>query len=112
MIAALAALAVASQASADGCWTVHGRMAAWNGAPAVRIAVSGTKRVLGVVQANERFDDLPAEIRQAWIADGRGPEDGVALIGDFRVCAVTHSRPGRMQMVRVVSGSRLTRTQR
>jgi hypothetical protein len=109
VIAALAALALAAQAPAGGCTTVHGRMQAWNGAPAVRISVTGTKRVLGVVQPNESFDDLPAEIRRAWTSGGAGPEVGVALVGDFEVCAETPSRPGRMQMVRVVGGRRLVR---
>jgi hypothetical protein len=107
LIGALAALALASQAPAHGCTTVHGRMQVWNGNPAVRISVIGSKRVLGVVQQDERFDDLPEDIHRAWRASGQGPEDGLALFGDFEVCAETPSRPGRMQMVRVVGGQRL-----
>ncbi len=109
MIAALAALALASQAPAHGCTTVHGRMYAANGNPAVQIWVIGSRRVLGVVQQDETFDDLPRSIRKAWTVGGHGPEDGAVLVGDFRICAVTGSRPGRMQMVRVLSGRRLVR---
>ena len=109
MIAAAMALAMVSQAPAHGCGMVHGRMAVWNGAPSVRISIIGSKRILGVVQQDETFAALPAVIRQAWAPDGQGPQDGVALVGDFRVCAVTASRPGRMQLVRVVGGRALVR---
>jgi hypothetical protein len=78
-----------------------------NGAPSVRIWVVGTHRILGVVQQGERFDDLPAEIRTAWSADGEAAMWERPLFGDFRVCPLTPSRPGRMQSVHVEGGRRL-----
>ena len=76
-------------------------MSLWNGTPSVRIWVVGTRRILGVVQQDETFDDLPANIRQVWDAKGDEAMWNTDLFGDFRVCAVTESRPGWMQMVKV-----------
>ena len=98
----LVALALAATLSAP-CRTVHGRAFQANGAPAVRIAVTGTRRILGVVQPNESFDDLPAPLREIW---GRTPgEPGPQVLGDFRVCPVAPARPGRMQRVRLMSAA-------
>ncbi len=100
----LVALALAASLSAP-CRTVHGRAVQANGAPAVRIAVIGTRRVLGVVQPNESFDDLPAPLREIW---GRTPgEPGPPVVGDFRVCAVAPARLGRMQKVRLIEAAHL-----
>ncbi|HWA63400.1 MAG TPA: hypothetical protein VG939_18630 [Caulobacteraceae bacterium] len=97
-----------TQAQVVGCRTLHGRMFMANGAPTVRIQVDGTRRVLGVVQAHERFDDLPAGIRRVWAAKGDEAMWSSELVGDFRVCALTKSRPGRMQSVSLTDGRRLT----
>jgi hypothetical protein len=78
-----------------------------NGAPSVRIWEIGTHRVLGVVQQDERFDDLPANIRRLWAAHGDDAMWSSDLFGDFRVCPVTKSKPGRMQFVRVKQAARL-----
>ena len=70
-----------------------------NGTPSVRIWVVGTSRVLGVVQQDERFGDLPANVRNLWAAHGNEAMWASSLFGDFRVCPITKSKPGRMQLV-------------
>jgi hypothetical protein len=106
ILAALCAIASAP-AVADGCRTVHGRMSLANGAPSVRIWVVGGHRILGVVQVHQKLDDLPANIRQIWAARGVQAMWSSDLFGDYRVCPVTRSRPGRMQLVTVAAGSNL-----
>jgi hypothetical protein len=101
-IAASPALAVG-----NGCHIVHGRMTLSNGNPSVRIWVVGTRRVLGVVQQDESFDDLPANIRNLWDAHGDDAMWSNYLLGDFRVCPVTRSKPGWMQFVTVREGTNL-----
>jgi hypothetical protein len=112
MIAALAAVLAlagggASSDSTNGCRTVHGRMALWNGTPTVRIRVIGTQRTLGVALADDSFEHLPAAVTHLWDALDDEARWKTAIFGDFRVCAVTQSRPGRMQMVTVTDASRL-----
>jgi hypothetical protein len=106
-LAGLAA-AIASAAQAEPCRTVHGRMSLANGAPTVRIWVIGTRRMLGVVQPHERFDDLPANVRELWSRGGDEAMWATELYGDFRVCPVGPSRPGRMQMVMLSGAQGLT----
>jgi hypothetical protein len=109
----LAAASLApSLVSAEPCRTVHGRMSLANGTPSVRIWVIGTRRILGVVQPNERFDDLPANVRAIWSRGGDEVMWATDLYGDFRVCPVTPSRPGRMQMVTLVSATGLVARRR
>lgn len=110
VIAAALALGLASldsSSAAEPCRTVRGRMELTNGTPSVRIWLVGTKRMLGVHQQDELFDQLPVNIRRAW--EGSDGVAGHRLFGDFRVCPRTPSRPGWMQMVSVESGTNLRR---
>ena len=97
----------AALAREGGCRAIHGRMTLSNGTPSVRIWIIGTHRVLGVVQQDERFEDLPANIRRLWAAHGDDAMWSSDLFGDFAVCPVTRSEPGRMQLVRVLGATRL-----
>ena len=78
----------------DACFTVHGRLSAWNGSPTMRIWRAGTKRILG------DHDDwpLPEELAEHMGWD-------VEAWGDFEVCPFTKERPGAMQMVCIESAS-------
>ncbi|WP_372782527.1 hypothetical protein [Phenylobacterium sp.] len=107
MISALAAFVLVA-ATPDSCRTVHGRMDLWNGAPTVRIRVIGTRRVLGVVQPHERFDDLPPSVRRIWTGQDADADWKTSITGDFKVCAVRPERPGRMPRVRLIAAGRLT----
>jgi len=83
-------------------------MELWNGTPSVRIAVSKTHRVLGVVQPNTSFDDLPASVRGIWT--GKDPEVDwkTAIHGDFKVCPLAAERSGRVQRVTLIEAVRLS----
>jgi len=83
-------------------------MELWNGAPSVRIWVAGTRRVLGVVQPHDSFDDLPASVRTIWNGKDVEADWATAIHGDFKVCPVGEARPGRMQQVTLVDARRLS----
>ncbi len=78
-------------------FTVHGRLAAWNGAPTHRIWIVGTQRMLGVRSGTAMPENL-LPFTQSF---------DVPVMGDFVLCPLTPSRPGVMQMVRIVSASHL-----
>ena len=105
---AVAAPAFAVAAPTEPCRTVHGRMSLGTGAPTVRIAVTGTRRVLGVVQPNERFDDLPPIVRAIWSGKDPDADWATAIDGDFKVCPMAQARAARMQAVRLVEAAHLT----
>ena len=89
------------------CFWVHGRLSAANGAPTFRIWRIGTKRILGVVDANggsESAAVLPDSVRALVTPDAFQ----VLVYGDFRVCPLAADRPVRMRPVRVIEARRLT----
>jgi len=103
MIATLVALALAVQPQ---CRTVHGRLFAANGNPALRIWVIGSRRVLGVdVDQDLSLAQLPANVRRLWLP--AGDLFGTSVYGDFQVCSREPQRPGKMQKVRVAHARNL-----
>jgi hypothetical protein len=77
------------------CFTVHGRLSIYNGAPARRLWKIGTKRVLGISEqrfAVEGYRNVPEYVESKLNQD-------VAIVGDFVVCPFTRSKPGEMQLV-------------
>jgi hypothetical protein len=80
---------------------VHGRLSAWNGTPALRIWIVGTKRVLGV-HGEASDQSLPANLKAI---DESFFENHV--FGDFEVCPLTKTHPGAMQIVCIKSASSL-----
>jgi hypothetical protein len=110
LLATVATVAFAAQTPADSltcrsradltgaCFTVHGALRYYNGAPAVRIWRIGTSRLLGIHGLDERglpgpgACSLPAGLRNSL-------EAGKEVIADFVVCPLTKSRSGVMQMV-------------
>jgi hypothetical protein len=96
-VASLGLIAAAPAPSAGPCFTVHGRLAVWNGAPAIRIAVSGSHRILGVHNPEGTADGpglVPPQVRALIGADGSG-----RVSGDYRVCPLAPDLPGRMRPV-------------
>ena len=88
---------------AGKCFSVHGRLSVYNGAPALRIWKIGTKRMLGVSEqrfAVEGYRNVPESIQEQLNQD-------VDLYGDFLVCPFTQPRRGQMQMVCVDEGKNL-----
>ena len=85
------------------CFTVHGRLSVYNGAPAMRIWKVGTKRMLGISEqrfAVEGYPNVPETIQNQLNQD-------VEIFGDFLVCPFTRPKAGEMQMVCVEEGKNL-----
>jgi len=85
------------------CFSVHGRLSVYNGAPAMRIWKIGTKRILGV--SDQRFAlpgyrNIPETIQNQLNQD-------VDIFGDFLVCPFTPSKAGEMQLVCIEEGRKL-----
>jgi hypothetical protein len=103
------ALPMASGAQASGdsaCFDVHGRLAIWNGAPAVRIWPVGTRRELGVVAPDgDAAGDhlLPGPVATLIQA----APDHTVVFGDYRVCPLSPDKAGRMRIVFIARASRL-----
>jgi len=77
------------------CFTVHGRMAMYNGTPTYRIWRIGTDRILGVHDFI-----IPAEIETTLKWEN-------AAFGDFYVCPFTNQTTDEMQLVCVESAKKL-----
>lgn len=85
------------------CFTVHGRLSVYNGAPALRILKLGTKRLLGVSEqrfAVEGYRNVPEEVTAKLDQDK-------LLYGDYTVCPFTRSREKEMQLVCIEKVSNL-----
>src|SRR5262252_9259207 len=87
------------------CFRVHGRLSVYNGTPSIRLWPSGTKRLLGIIDPNDTSNApgpsvLPEEIKSKLDWDKN-------VVGDFLVCPLTRSQPGKMQTVCIESGKNL-----
>ncbi len=80
------------------CWDIRGRVSLYNGNPSVRIWPVGTKRILGVREADPQL--LPPDLakRLSWQAD---------VFADLRVCPLTKEREGTMQIVCVAAAGNM-----
>jgi hypothetical protein len=78
------------------CFSVHGRLSAWNDSPTMRIWRMGTSRILGVDDDSR----MPIILQEKM-------DFGVEAWGDYEVCPLTHEKPGWMQMVCVESADHL-----
>jgi len=88
------------------CFTVHGRLTTKNGGPAMPLWVTGTHRLLGVMECwrdSNHCSTLPDNV--AFARDY--PPGELLTYGDFVVCPFTRPRPGWMQFVCVDKASRL-----
>jgi len=79
----------------SNCFKVRGRLAVYNGAPALRIWKIGTKRMLGV--SEQRFAiagvrNIPEDVQTKI-------DQNKFLYGDFVVCPFTAPRSNEMQLV-------------
>jgi hypothetical protein len=79
------------------CYSVRGRLSAYNGTPSLRIWPIGTHRLLGVLKDEEPLS-VPNNIRDLVGFDR-------AVYADFLVCPLTKSTPGQMQDVCVEAAS-------
>lgn len=78
------------------CFSLRGRLSAWNGSPTLRIWRVGTKRILGV----QDDEPLPADLQRHMNWD-------VEAWGEFTVCPFTKERPGEMQIVCIESSKQV-----
>ena len=85
------------------CFTVRGRLAIYNGAPALRLWRVGTRRVLGI--SEQRFSVAGYRNVPEYIESQINQND--AIFGDFLVCPFTRSQPGEMQLVCIEAGKNL-----
>jgi hypothetical protein len=86
------------------CFAVHGRLSVYNGAPAVRLWRTGTRRMLGV--SEQRFNqpgyrNLPESLSQQLNGENE-------IFGDFLVCPFTTPKPREMQLVCIESAQNLS----
>jgi len=77
------------------CFNVHGRLSVYNGAPALRIWKTGTKRMFGV--SGQRFavpgyTNIPEEVRSKVDQDND-------VYADFVLCPFTRQKENEMQIV-------------
>jgi hypothetical protein len=83
------------------CFPIHGRLSCYNGSPCFRIWKIGTHRVFGVEDDDSENPKFPENLARVH------PSFGTVIDGDFRLCPLTKSRPGWMQMVTIRSANNL-----
>jgi hypothetical protein len=87
------------------CFNVHARLSVYNGTPSIRLWPVGTKRLLGVIDPKDISAEPGPSVIPASVS-GRLDWDK-EIFGDFLVCPLSRSRPGRMQTVCIESGRNL-----
>jgi hypothetical protein len=92
------------------CFTVRGRLSVYNGTPSIRLWPLGSKRLLGVIDPKDPSNApgpsvFPTAIKAQLDWDKE-------ITGDFLVCPLTRSKPGRMQTICIESGKNLVVRQR
>jgi hypothetical protein len=81
------------------CFSLHGKVYYSNGTPPLRIWKVGTKRILGILPAENEI--VPKNLARAL----KGFDKQV--YGNFDVCPFSKEKPGAMQMVCVESAKAL-----
>jgi hypothetical protein len=87
------------------CFNVRGRLSVYNGTPSIRLWPVGSKRLLGVIDPKDVSGEpgpstIPASVEKKLDGDKE-------IFGDYLVCPLTRSKPGRMQTVCIESGKNL-----
>jgi hypothetical protein len=86
------------------CFTLHGRLRAYNGNPTFRIWPVGTKRIIGVTGAKPGDEPImPGDLACGFSCD---------VLADFEVCPFSASKPGVMQRACIETASKKTIRQR
>jgi hypothetical protein len=116
-VAASLALATAAQAAPDcrptrlpaqPCFSLRGRLSAWNGAPTFRLHPDGSKRLLGVVGGDgdpASPSVLTPNLRAAMTPTS--PGDLRPVTARFHVCPLAPDRPGRMRPVCIADATEI-----
>jgi hypothetical protein len=92
----------ANPALVGKCFTVHGRLRAYNGNPTFRIWPLGTKRLIGVTGAKPGQDPImPKDLACGFDCD---------VFADFETCPFSINTPGVMQRACIESaGNRVVK---
>ena len=85
--------------------TVHGRLSFYNGNPSCRIWIVNTKLLLGVRESGDEAADMPKELRGLMSWDRE-------IFADFVVETLKPYKQGEMQMVRIISASKIVVTEK
>ena len=85
---------------AGACFTVHGRMRAYNGNPTYRIWRIGTNRLLGVTGVHPGENPIMPE--------GLACGFDCDVFADFEVCPFAKEQPGVMQRVCIESAKNVS----
>lgn len=98
------AVEVFGQEIGDLSFKVHGRLSIYNGTPACRIWVVGSKRMLGIAQTPPpESPAMPLHLDELLTPD-------TEVFGDFTVVAMVPKMDGHMQIVRVFAAEKLVQT--
>jgi hypothetical protein len=89
------------------CFTVHGRFSIANGTVIFRIWPVGSHRMLAVVESDGTYDEFHAPVPKRFASILAAHNRDVVIFGDYRLCPVTRSRPGWMQLVRMIGAKHL-----
>ena len=90
------------------CFAVRGRLSVYNGTPAIRLWVIGTRRMLGVSEQRFKlpgYRNLPENLQQQLNGDNQ-------IVGDFLVCPFTKPKPSEMRLVCVESAKNVSAQKR
>jgi hypothetical protein len=86
------------------CFSLHGRLSVYNGAPAIRLWRMGTNRMLGISEqrfALPGYRNLPESLTQQLNQENE-------IFGDFIVCPFTKPKPREMQLVCIEAAKNVT----
>jgi hypothetical protein len=86
------------------CFSLHGRLSVYNGAPAIRLWRMGTNRLLGISEqrfALPGYRNLPESLTQQLNQENE-------IFGDFIVCPFTKTKPHEMQLVCIEAAKNVT----
>ena len=73
------------------CFTVRGSVSVYRTTPTIRIAIAGSKRVLGLKDGLPEFLEEDLEV------------PGNQVVGEYVVCPFTRPKPGAIQLVCIAS---------
>lgn len=95
-------------ANADSCYWVHGRLAAYNGAPSFRLWKIGTHRLLGIYsgpKVRDAGDNEHPEFPHS--IEGRLKPFDTSIVADFEVCPLEEEKPNTMQAACIESAKNI-----
>ena len=82
-----------------GCFTVHGRLSIYMGAPSFRIWRIGATRILGILNAGSDPQPETPRLPPGVLRQLQRDPARMAVFGDYRVCPLTKEQPEHMQYV-------------